>query len=237
MVYEIPNDDGGQDEALSRISSAVLKDLGWANVGTGRVAATSGLVTAPAGANRAASVSAGLYYIDHSVYSLSESASVALSANSSGYDRIDILEIDSNGSVSVIEGTPGNASAAAVEPERSVSADGLRPTKCKLAAILVKNGDTTIPSSQILQRTFEVVPHYVIHRVHGYPAPYFGVDGDFAINEWTREIFHKESGAWSSLGWHIGGQAFTVNNNWTNDSTSPIPAGCSPTAKLLRRVW
>lgn len=240
MVYEIPDNNGQQFASLSRISSANIADLSMANSGTGR-APGWGMEIHSAGASRAASCVGGIYYIQNESY-VAASVTLNLSANNdpSGYDRVDIVEIDEEGNYSVIEGTAGSI---AYEPPRSMDVDNLRPSKCKLAAVLVRNGDNVVPEEQFLQRTFEVYPRHKIIPVNGMPGPKVGNSGDWAINTITNELWLKEGfEQWASAPWKAAGDAVTVNRNFSyyvatgNSDSAEWPEETYHPRRILRRI-
>lgn len=231
MIYQIPDNNGSQDEALSRASSVTFEDLSYRGLGFATVPFLGSDVV-PISGTLGASVDAG-YYIHDRELLIFNGGSVAFSANSSGFDRFDIIELDGEGTLSVIEGT---AASTAYEPARSLSSDGLRPTKLKVAAVLIKDGDTELTSSKILQRMPEATgARHGVHYVNGYPGPTIGVAKDLAININTQELFYKSSTGWSELGWHYSNQCITRDINW--GQTVPLTQGSKTTTAVLRRIY
>ena len=231
MIYQIPDNNGSQDEALSRASSVTFQDLSFRGLGFSTVPFL-GSDIAPISGTLGASITAG-YYIHDRELLLFDGGSVSFSANSSGFDRFDIIELDADGTLSVIEGT---AASTAYEPARSLSSDGLRPTNLKVAAALIKDGDTELTSSQILQRMSEATgARHGVHYVNGYPGPTVGRTKDLAINVNTQELFYKTGTGWSALGWHYSSQCITRDVIW--GQTAPLTLGSKTTTAVLRRIY
>lgn len=234
MQYEIPDNDGSQDEILSLLTASALLDLGYTSTGVGVV---SGLVASPGGSARQVSFTSGTIIIDRQTFPVS-SGSVTLAANTSGFDRLDVIEVDSAGTISAITGTLGNGglgSSTVVprEPARTVS--GGLPSKVKLATVLVKDAQGVLPSSQILDRRIYsgVVPQFL--GGEGAPENSFGADGDWYLDGLTQELYGpKVDGEWPEIPVLLVGGVQVVSSTWV--PADGVPAGTPPGTKILRRM-
>ena len=232
MAIEVPNynDDLVVDsDLLSKISANLLMDIAW-----GHNSQSDGVMTgmsASAGVdNLRIDVESGTFKLSLINYEFS-GGSVALSSPDVSDPRIDIIEVDSSG---IIHATSGTASVSPNEASRNLS--GIQFTRIKVAAVLVKPGDTVIPSSQILDRRIACRVSNRISVGSGAPAA-TGFPGDMHINHNTaNKSFHifDSNGDLSEIygvqdtGIHI------VDSSWVQ--ADGVPSYVLPGTRILRRL-
>ena len=227
-MFEIAENDGTQDELLSLISAASVIDLG---VQTYMAGTTSGLECTYS-SGMTIDISSGYYSLLRQTYAYA-GGSVVISAGDVSDDRIDIIEIDDAGTVTVTEGTPADPPR---EPARS-TASGY-PDQAKLAMVLVKANDSSslsaIGTPVADRRTFAQFQPFMLNGTVD-PTGVDGVDGDFYMNTTTNVLFGpKDAGSWPT-GIALAGPIVTVQSNWTIGDG--VPAGTPSAARVLRRKW
>lgn len=228
-MWDIPNNDGTREEILSLVSSKTILDLGFGTT-WGSTTVLSGGGASTGSGTREIDIDATVAVINDA-YASTAASTVTLDANSSGQNRLDIIEMD-DGVISVIKGTPGTP---ALEPDRTIAADNI--TTVKLAIVLIKNGDTVIPQGQILDRRI-FTNGYIGHRSNNTaPSSELGTLG--------KRYFDYESGKYygpnvSTGGWFERAQfngGFTcIPRNW-DPTTGPPFSQSKKRTVILRRKY
>lgn len=221
MAFTIPDNDGGQDELLSLLTSKGVEDLSLSGLVTGVV---SGMALSGS-TSRLLSVAAGTYVINRQVYTYG-GGNISLLANNDTNPRFTVVEIDANGTLSQ---THGSYAEIPLEPNRSVNSSGM-PTKVKLATVLVKPSDSDISARISDRRLVASVVNQLLNGT-GNPGPSDGVDGDFWLNTTTNVMWGpKTSGSWSnSIDLRPSNMALPAN--WTQGDGV---AGAAPGTMLFK---
>jgi len=191
MSFTIPDNDGGQDELLSLLSTKGVEDLSLSGIVTGVV---SGMAITGS-TSRTITIAAGNYVVNRQLYVYAGGA-INLIANTdgSGDPRFDVVEIDTAGSLFKTEGA---YAAAPIEPDRALDANSM-PTSVKLATILVKNGDDDLVNRISDRRLVSTVVNQLLNDTID-PTGSDGVDGDFWLNTTSNVMWGpKAAGSWSA---------------------------------------
>ena len=229
FLYDIRDNDGNQDSIFSLISAQTIFDLASNSInGYTGFAATNNAST-NGGSNREIILPESYVY-QYDTFSIISASTVALSANSSGNDRLDLIEIDSNGDWVIVEGTP---SSTPREPTRTGDPD-FPITNIKFGIVLVKDGDTSIPDSQIVSRG-----KYSLGRSGFFSGETVGTVGGPAARYITDDgIIHSKNIFSNTYNERISltGGLFVAERHWDPETGPPI-SQMKPNTVILRRKY
>lgn len=229
-MIEIYNEDETLEDELALFTSALIRDIAENSRNNFRGIVGGLEVATTGGSNREASVSAGFISWQVTGTITTEACIINFDENTSNLDRIDIVEVDSLGEVSIVKGTPANEPK---EPERSVLGAG-QASKIKLASVLVKDGDAVLPSSQFLDRRFFSTSITVAE-----------VTTDPTGMGWNSVVFNSSEGtAWNitfpytspSLVASFNGGLTIGEKHWDLENDE-IPVTVNPQSVILRRKY
>jgi hypothetical protein len=224
------------------LTSAALSDLSASGQVTGvqlsvdfasdaalKVTATPGSTT------RSVDIAGGTGVINRRVTTY-DGGSVALAANAGPNPRLDVIELDYAGVISVTQGTQiitGSSPPIPIEPDRA-AVSGIF-TKVKLATVLVNPGDTNV-SGQILDRRIFIPSQRVILVGNGAPAEPWGEDGDLWLDQLSGKLYGPKYGTWDTNSFYsLHGGTYLVESNWT--PADGLPAGTPPGTRILKRRY
>ena len=152
MAYEMGN-RGSSAEQLERIARGIPKQFGIV---------TGGAVTTATGITVAvAAIAANDYVINGAVQTNAYAGgTVALTAADATNPRIDLITIDTSGTVGKVDGT---AAGTCFPPDAG-------DTKLVLAEILMVANETSLAASDILDKRVQLSPHVIWVQPHGVSA-------------------------------------------------------------------
>lgn len=228
MAVYIPDNDGGQNQYLSLITSAAIDHATEAAATYCGLSGIGGVATSGTG-TREVDISAGTAYFFRRPYSFS-GATVTHDAATTA--RFDTIRVNTAGTISIQKGTVDG------DPPREPTPAALTSYQT-IATVLVLPENTSggIPTAQILDRStrWSTLP---TQFTSGTAAPVNdtgGVQGDVYLHETTGTLYKMDSNRDWQIILQSGSGVYVAEASW--EPSDGVPDYVLPGTKIMQRQY